>query len=173
LTSERFLVAVHVENEGPQFHLGNLQFVDGTVIPDAELRQVFPLREGEIFSVKKVRAGIEALTKLYNSHGYIDFTVIPDVWADSKLQRISLVMKLDEKKQYHVGTVDIRGLNPDLEARLRSILVPGETFNGIALDAFLKENRAVLPPRGMDNFEFHRDPKTGIVDLTFYPHSCP
>src|SRR6266403_6243827 len=66
---ERFLVAVHVENEGPQFHLGNLQFTGGTGIPETELRQIFALREGEIFSVGHVRVGLEALTKLYNSSG--------------------------------------------------------------------------------------------------------
>src|SRR5882762_9249285 len=79
---ERFLVAVHVENEGPQFHLGDIRFTGGTAIPEAELRQVIPMREGELFSVERVRAGIEALTKLYGSHGYIDFTVVPDTEVD-------------------------------------------------------------------------------------------
>ena len=111
---ERFLIAVHVEKEGPQFHLGNLQLTGGTAIPEAELRQSFPLREGEIFSVRQVRAGIEALTKLYGSHGYIDFTAVPDTKVDEDLQRIDLVMTLDEQKQFRIGTVKIRGMDPRL-----------------------------------------------------------
>jgi len=170
---ERFLVVVHIINEGPQFHLGDIRFMGGTAIPEAELRQVFPLREGEFFSVRQVRAGIEGLTKLYNSHGYVDFTATPETNVDDNLQRISLMMRLDEQTQFRVGSVEIRGLDPSLEARLRSIIVPGEIINMEPITAFFKENRSVLPPRGLDNLEIRRNVRTGIVDLTFDPRSCP
>jgi len=169
---ERFLVAVHVENEGPQFHLGDILFTGGTGIPEAERRQVIPLREGEIFSVAKVRASIEALTKLYSSHGYIDFTAAPDTEVDEHLQRISLVMHLDEQKQFHVGSFEIRGLDPSLEARLRSIIVPGEVINMHPVNAFFKEYQSALPPRGIDNLQITRNARTGIVDITFDAQSC-
>jgi outer membrane protein assembly factor BamA len=168
---ERFLVAVHVINEGPQFHVGDIQFTGGRGIPEVELRRVFPLHEGEILSVTKVREGIEALTKLYSSQGYLDFTAVPDTVVDDNLQRISLVIRLDEQKQFRVGSVEIRGLDPSLEARLRSILVPGEVFNPQPVTAFLKENRPVLP-RGLDNYQVRRNPRTGIADLTFDPSLC-
>ena len=170
---ERFVVAVHVENEGPQFHLGDIRFTGGKGLPEAELRQVIPMREGEIFSVAKVRASIEALTKLYGSHGYIDFTVSPDTEVDEHLQRISLEMRLDEQKQFRVGSSEIRGLEPSLEARLRSIIVPGEIVNMEPIFAFFRENESVLPPRGIDNLKILRNVRTGIADLTFDPRSCP
>ena len=168
---ERFLVAVHVINEGPQFHVGDIQFTGGTGIPEVELRRVFPLREGEIFSVRQVRAGIEGLTKLYSSQGYLDFTAVPDTVADDNLQRISLVVRLDEQKQYRIGSVEIRGLDSSVEARLRSIVVPGEIFNPQPVAAFLTENRPVLA-RGLDNFQVRRNERTGIADLTFDPSMC-
>src|SRR5277367_4121223 len=46
---ERFLVTVHVINAGPEFHLGDIRFTGGTAIPEAALRQAFPLGEGEVF----------------------------------------------------------------------------------------------------------------------------
>jgi hypothetical protein len=170
---ERFLVDVHVENEGPQFHLGDIRFTGGTAIPEAELRQVIPLRDGELFSVEKVRAGIEALTKLYNSHGYIDFTVVPDTEVDEDLQRISLEMRLDEQIQFHIGNVEIRGLDPNLEARLRSIIMSGEIINYESIVAFFKANQSVLPSRALDNLQILRNVRTGIADLTLDPRSCP
>jgi hypothetical protein len=169
---ERFLVSVHVENEGPQFHLGHILFTGGTAIPEAELRQVMPLREGEIFSVGKVRASIEALTKLYGSRGYIDFTGVPDTEVDEHLQRISLAMHLDEQKQFRVGSIEIRGLDPNLEARLRSIIVPGDVINMDPVNAFFKEYQSALPPRGIDNLRITRDVRTGIADITFDAQSC-
>jgi len=168
---ERFVVAVHVLNEGHQYHLGNLKFVDISTIPEGELRQAFPLHEGELFSVERIRAGIRALTNLYASHGYLDFTAVPETEIDENLQRISLVMHLDEQRQFRVGTVDIQGLDPVLEAKLRSLLVPGEVFNGPSIDTYFKENRPLIP-RGMDNFEIRRNVRTGIVDLMFDPRLC-
>jgi len=170
---ERFLVTVHVLNEGPQFHLGDIRFTGGTAIPEAELRQTFPLREGEFFSVGQVRAGIAALTKLYSAKGYIDFTAVPETNVDENLQRIDLVMRLDEQRQFRIGSVEIRGLNPGLEASLRSLIVPGETINMGPITAFFKENRSALPSRGLDNFEMRRNVLTGIVDLTFDARTCP
>jgi outer membrane protein assembly factor BamA len=168
---ERFVVAVHVLNEGHQYHLGNLKFVEISTIPEAELREVFPLHEGELFSVERIRVGIRALTNLYASHGYLDFTAVPETEIDENLQRISLVMHLDEQRQFRVGTVDIQGLDPVLEAKLRSLLVPGEVFNGPSIDTYFKENRPLIP-RGMDNFEIRRNVRTGIVDLMFDPRLC-
>jgi Surface antigen variable number repeat len=169
---ERFVVAVHVENEGPQFHLGDIRFTGGKSLPEAELRQVIPLREGEIFSVAKVRASFGALAKLYGSYGYIDFTATADTVVDENLQRISLGFRLDEQKQFRVGSVEIRGLDPSLEARLRSIIVPGEVINMEPITVFFKENESTLPPRGMDNLQILRNVRAGIVDLTFDPRSC-
>jgi hypothetical protein len=169
---ERFVVNVHILNEGPQYHLGNLQFTGGTAFSEAELRQAFPLQEGEIFSVKQVRVGIEALTKLYGAHGYIDFTAVPDTEANDDLQRIDLAFKLDEQKQFRVGSFEIRGIDPTLEAHMRSIAVPGDVFNMATITTFFKENRSVLPPRALDNLEIRRNVSTGIADLTFDPHSC-
>ena len=81
-------------------------------------------------------------------------------------------MRLDEQKQFRVGSVEIRGLDPSLEARLRSIVVPGEVFNPQPLETFFKENRPVLPSRGLDNFQIRRNVRMGIVDLTFDPRFC-
>jgi len=170
---EHFIVMVHVVNEGPQYHLGNLEFVDSTVFPEAELGQVFSLREGEIFNIQRVREGIEGLTKLYGSRGYIDFTMTPETEVDDKLQRISLVMHLDEQRQYHVGSINMQGLDSVLETRLRAIIVPGEVFNAQAFDEFFKENRSGLPTHGVDNFDIRLNSKAGIVDLTFAPRRCP
>jgi outer membrane protein assembly factor BamA len=170
---EWYLVAVHVAKEGPQFHLGDLRFTGGTAIPETELQQVLPLREGEFFSVERVRAGIQALTKLYASHGYIDFTATVETKVDDNLQRISVVMRLDEQPQYRVGNLVIHGFAPSLEARLRSIIVPGEIFNPEPVQTFFKEFRSILPSHDLENFEAHRNVKAGTVDLAFAPRSCP
>lgn len=170
---ERFLVTAHVQ-EGLQYHLGDLRFVDGTGIPEAELRTVFPLHGGEIFNVSLIRAGIEALTKLYGSRGYIDFTAVPRTEVDDNLQRISLVMRLDEQKQFRIGKFEILGLTPNLEGRLSSIIRPGEIFDDQVVYDFFRTNKLALPSGvSFEDMEALRNVKAGIVDLMFDFRPCP
>ena len=167
-STERFLVTAHV-NEGPQYHLGDLRFVGDTGIPEAELRDTFPLRGGEIFNIDLIRSGLQALTKLYSSRGYVDFVAVPVEEVDDSLQRISLVIRLDQQKQFRVGNVEIFGLDPGLEARLKSIARPGEIYNREAIYDFYQKNESLMPS-GLsfdDGAQARRDVKTGIVDLMF------
>lgn len=168
---ERFVLKVHMLEEGPQFHLGTIQFTGETVFSNAELRQAIPMREGEIFNVAHVRASIESLVKLYGARGYIDFTVTPSTDVDTNLQRIDLTFHLDEEKQFRVRNVEIRGIDPTLEGRLRAVVVPGQPIDPEAIRSFLKDNRSVLP-RGTDNFEMRCDLQNGLVDFTFAPYIC-
>jgi hypothetical protein len=169
---ERFQVSARV-NEGLQYHLSNLQFIGGHAIPGGELRQAIPLREGELYSVERIRAGLEALTKLYASHGYVDFTSTPDAEINDSLHSVSLSLHLNEGKQYRVGSVEIQGLDPSLEVPLRSIIVPGEVFDPDLFFAFVKESKSDLPPRGIeDRLQLHRNHNTGIVDVMVDTQSC-
>jgi hypothetical protein len=169
---ERFLVKVHV-NEGPQYHLGDLRFTssapdDLIAFSESELRSAFPLREGELFNVGVVRKGIEELTQLYGSQGYIDFTVVPDTEIDDHLQRISLVLVLDQQKQFRIRNMDVVGLAAELEALLKSKLKPGDVFNPTVAMDFFEENKAALPPGLSPNkLQVRRNARNGTVDLLF------
>jgi len=171
-SEEHFLVKAHID-EGLQYHLGDLRFANawsGDVMSfsESELRNAFPLREGELFNVALIRKGIEELTKLYNSQGYIDFTAVPDTDVDDQLQRISLAMGLDQQKQFRIRTVDAVGLKPGLEAILKSKLKPGEIFNPEVIEDFFEENKSILPAdTSRDNFQVRRDVRVGTVDLFF------
>jgi hypothetical protein len=169
--SELFLVNVHID-EGPQYHLGTIQFLDGTAFQEWEFREAFPLREGEIFNVESVRVGIATLTKLYGSLGYIDFVAVPEVRLDDNLQRVSLVMRLDEQRQFRVGRLEIEGADPALEARLRSMIVPGDIFDPRVMEDFAKDNRSILPSRFPERMEARRNVRTGIVDVSFDLRPC-
>jgi hypothetical protein len=174
-SEERFLVTAHVE-EGLQYHLRSIRFFGDSTIPETELRAAIPLQDGDIFDVGLIRTGIEALTKLYGSKGYIDFTVVPDAQIDDDLRPwISLVLNLDPQKQYHLGSVEIAGLDPKLEARLRAVAHPGEIYYPNVVADFFEENKSVLP-LGVSPWEemrVLRNVKAGIVDLVFDFRTCP
>ena len=170
---EHVLVIVHVE-EGPQYRLGSVQFRssdpdDSLAFPTEQLRKLIPMSEGDIFSVEKIRDSLDALQHLYGSQGYIDFVPEPITEIDDGHEhRISLVMELDQQKQYRVGKVEVFGSNPALEVFLKSKLKPGDIFGSRTIENLLNENKAVLPPHiSPEDIELHRDVKSGTVDLRF------
>jgi outer membrane protein assembly factor BamA len=176
-TIQHVSVIVHVD-EGLQYRLGDVSFREGDPddplpFPAEELRKLVPLREGDLFNVEKIREGLEALKKLYDSNGYIDFTASPDMEVDEASRRISLVMVLDQQKQYRVGKVEILGVDARTASNLRSKLKPGDIFNSRLVDDFLKENKAALPadasPR---DIEVHRDVRNGTVDARADFRTC-
>lgn len=176
---QHFSLTVRV-HEGPQYRLGNIRFRDAdspaapTVFPSEKLRKLVPQQDGEIFNVRRIREGVDALTKLFGSEGYIDFTATPEMDADPRRQRISIVMELQEGPQFRVGKMKVLGLEPSTENLLKSKLKPGDLFNFQVVDDFYKENKALLPADASTvDDQLQLDARKGTVDLLLDFRSCP
>jgi len=100
--------------------------------------------------------------------GFIDFTAVPETQIDDNLQRISLNLSLDKQKQYRVLDFSVVGLDPSLEARLRSKLFTTDFFDPTAFDEFVKQNRSsLLRLNERDYLHEVRNIRLGTVDLSF------
>ena len=170
---EHVSIIAHVD-EGPQYRSGSVRFRSSDpdvplAFPPEELRKLIPMSEGDIFSAEKIREGLEALKLLYGSEGYIDFVADPITEIDDGPgHRISLVMELDQQKQFRLAKIEVFGPNPAAETFLKSKLKPGDVYNWKAIENLLKENESVLPSGiSAEDIELHRDVKRGIVDLRF------
>jgi hypothetical protein len=81
-------------NEGPQYKLGHLDFRAGDpdehlAFPVEDLRKQIPMNVGDIFNADKIRQGLDALTNLYGSRGYIDFVATPLTVFDDSQRTVS------------------------------------------------------------------------------------
>jgi beta-lactamase regulating signal transducer with metallopeptidase domain len=97
---QRVLIVVAV-TEGPQFRLGNLtiQYVPADrpmVIPVNTIREQFRLREGDLFNVGKIRAGLESVQALYAARGYKDATLEPATNVDEARRVIDFTLRVME-----------------------------------------------------------------------------
>jgi outer membrane protein assembly factor BamA len=130
--------AVRIESEsGPLYRLGEIQFENVTVFDQADLRRQFRLRAGEPFDISMIREGIESITRLYSTKGYIDETILPQIDVDDEKQQINMIMRISEEVQYRVGTVQFLGLDDGMKNRLVDQLEPGRVFNMPVLKSFL------------------------------------
>jgi hypothetical protein len=178
---ERYSVLLHA-NEGIQYHIGSFTVTSANAataqaFSEKQWRQALELHEGEVADMQKVRRGIQALTKLYSTKGYMDFTVTPTFTVDRAQKCVDIELRLDEEQQYRVGNVEIRGLNDRLTDILRGTLKVGEPFNASLVEQFFERYKLDLPPGAELNnvVRVERDPTRSLVNLhlDFRPRSEP
>jgi len=159
--------------EGKQYHLNKINFVGVKLFktPDALMRPLFQMQEGDVFSTAKLRKGMENLRKLYGEFGYIDFVPEPVPEPLPGSNKIDLTFNVDEGKQFFVRRIDFSGNTTTRDKVIRRELLvdEGDIFNTrlweisiLRLNQLgyfeqLKENEAAT---------INRDTKTNTVDLT-------
>lgn len=176
---EHVVVRAHVSG-GPRYTLLGVRFrnVDSEekhfAFSAEELRALIPLHDGDVFSVEKVREGLDALRKHYGSHGYIDFVAVPEnPEFDEMHQQIALVLSVQEGLQFRLGSIEIVGLDPPLEKELRSKIRSGEILNLQLITDFYRDHKSVLPEEVLpEDTVFHRNYKERTVDALFDFRSC-
>jgi outer membrane protein assembly factor BamA len=169
-----YIVAADVES-GPQYRMGEIKFSGATAFSAGELRKQFAIQQEEVFDVSKIREGMESMTRLYDSKGFIDQVPEPEISIDDKSSRIDILMKVDEGKPYFVGTVSIQGLDSKVEQLLQSQLVPGQVFDNYALRRFFTEHKAELPENLSfdDVVKINKDVRSSTVIITIDSRFCP
>jgi hypothetical protein len=157
-------------DEGTRYRLGGLGFKNSHAFPTTQLRALFRIRRGEVFDIARIRDGLQAVRELYGRSGYIDFTSVPDTTIDQR--EVSLVIDVDEGKQFNVESVTIRGAPAELEAEIRTWWTSriGRPLDPAETEAFYLSYAARMPirPRGIEEAaEIHRNEAEGKVQLTF------
>jgi outer membrane protein assembly factor BamA len=139
-----------------------------------ELRKRVPLTDGELFRTGQIRKGIDALKRLYLVHGYINFVATPLTEVDDRTGMISLILELDEGRQFRVGKVEVLGLDPQTERALKWRIQPGDIFKFDFFNEFFADNKDILPTGASpENAEMSKNEKNGIVDVLFRFTTCP
>jgi outer membrane protein assembly factor BamA len=111
-----------VRSLGPQYRLGDIRFLGATAFPVTQLRDLFRMQRGEVFSRVKVAEGLEQLRRLYGSQGYINYTPVPTTQFDDQTDVVNLTIDSDEGKQFRVGGIKVSGVDDLTKTRLLSEL---------------------------------------------------
>jgi outer membrane translocation and assembly module TamA len=162
--------------EGQQYHLDNIGFTGVHAFPPSELRSRISLSDGELFDLSKLRKGIEAWTSLYGTQGYLNFTASPDIKISDDRQLISVVIEVEEDKQFTVGSVEVLGLDQQLSSHgLKIKLKRGDVFNSKFVEDFFKDNKPLLPAKVSHwrNVEIKQDAEDDTVAIVFDLRPCP
>jgi outer membrane protein insertion porin family len=128
-------ITIKIE-EGEQYRMGTLKIVSSD--PDKALslkveplKELFPMKEGDILNVDKLRKALKNYTDAYGQYGFIDFTAEPDFDIDDVAKKISLTLHFDEQKQYYVRRINFSGntTTRDKVIRRELLIDEGQLFN--------------------------------------------
>jgi outer membrane protein insertion porin family len=147
--------------EGERYKVGNFTFEGNKVAKAEGLRPLFKLDEGDFYSNKKIRKGLDQARELYGTGGYWEFTGYPDLKPrdmppdpndpDAKPPEgptktkdgypiVDVVMRLQEGEQYFVNRITFIGntTTRDNVIRREIRLLENGVFNTEALKFSLK-----------------------------------
>ncbi len=160
---------------GTQYRLGEIRFEKATVFPSAQLRDVFPLRNGELFSRTGVVKGLENIRKLYETKGYVNFVASPEIITDESRRTIDFVMEIDEGKQFNFGQLLLEGVEPHAGAAKELVdswkPLVGKRYDPVELHQWLLAHHVdwKVSPDSM-KFVLGADPPVVNVELTQWPN---
>ena len=161
--------------EGERYKMGTLKIVSAD--PDKQLslkvealKSFFPLKQGDVLNVDKLRKALKEYTSEYGRFGFIDFTAEPEFDIDDTNKIINVTLRFDEQKQYYVRRIDFTGntTTRDKVIRRELLLDEGSLFDKRAWEI------SILRLNQLDYFdrieadkavEIKRNTKEGTVDL--------
>jgi outer membrane protein insertion porin family len=131
-------------DEGEQYRMGRLVIRSsdpekGLSVRRDYLESLFPLKQGDIFDVSKVRTAMEDYTRLYGTQGFIDFTATPLTEIHENERTVDLTFDFDEQKQFYVRRIEFSGnlTTRDRVIRRELVLGEGDLFNNRAWELSL------------------------------------
>lgn len=122
-------------NEGEKYTVAGVGFGKMTVFTPEELYPALTLNGNDAYSSKKMRDDIKMIRSYYGSRGYADAVVTPDI-RDAGPNRVNIIYRISEGKQFRVGRVNITGntKTKDKVIRREIPLKPGDMFNSVELE---------------------------------------
>jgi outer membrane protein insertion porin family len=164
-------------DEGAKYHLHAISFTGVKFFrtPEALMRPLFGMGQGDVFSTAKLRKGIENMRKLYGEFGFIDFVGEPSFEPDTKNATVDMSLSVDEGKQFFVRRIDFSGNTSTRDKVIRRELLidEGDMFNTRLWDvSILRLNQLGFfePLKEGESYDITRDTKTDTVDLKLKLH---
>ena len=152
--------------EGNRYKIGNFTFEGNTVATGEALKGLFKVAEGETYSEKVIKKGLEKAREVYGSGGYYEFVAYPDlkprdmppmgngndpaaagppasgpsVSPSNGQPVVDVVMRVTEGKQYFVNRITFTGntTTRDNVIRREIRLLEANVFNTEALKYSIK-----------------------------------
>jgi outer membrane protein insertion porin family len=95
--------------EGPQYHLGDIDFKGDLLTTKEALFKVLKIKRGAVYSNTAIRRDVNALMEMYANQGYAYVEINPETSIDNKNLLVNLTFEVDKKKRVFFERIQIVG----------------------------------------------------------------
>jgi outer membrane protein insertion porin family len=122
--------------EGPQYHLGDIDFKGDFLTTKEALFKVLKLKRGAVYSNSAIRRDVNALMEKFANQGYAYVEVNPETSVDNKSHLVNLTFEIDKKKRVSFERIQIVGDTKTRDKVIRRELrvAEGELYNATDLN---------------------------------------
>jgi len=117
--------------EGPQYHLGSIDFNGDVLTTKEALFKVLKIKRGDPYSNTVIRGEINALTEKFANQGYAYVEINPEIATDAKNLLVNLTFEIEKKKRVFYEKVQVVGNTKtrDKVVRRELSVAEGELYN--------------------------------------------
>jgi outer membrane protein insertion porin family len=95
--------------EGPQYHLGNIDFKGDLLTTKEALFKVLRIKRGDVYSTTAIRREVNALTEKFANQGYAYVEINPETSVDGKTLLVHLTFEIEKKKRVFYEKIQVVG----------------------------------------------------------------
>ncbi|MGB7573704.1 MAG: outer membrane protein assembly factor BamA [Thermodesulfobacteriota bacterium] len=117
--------------EGPQYHLGNIDFKGDLLTTKEALFKVLKMKRGDTYSNTAIRREVNALMAKFADQGYAYVEVNPETSVDNKNLLVHLIFEIEKKKSVYYEKIQVVGNTKTRDKVIRRELrvAEGELYN--------------------------------------------
>jgi outer membrane protein insertion porin family len=123
--------------EGPVYHIGEIQFTGNTRFTREQLRQWIEMREGQVYLKPVADRDAKGITQRYREQGFVDADVrqTPRFTPKTGDNLVTVELDITEGRQFRLGRIEVTGNEQTQDKAVRHVLdeynfTPGELYNG-------------------------------------------
>ena len=117
--------------EGPQYHLGNIDFKGDFLTTKEALFKVLKMKRGDTYSNTAIRREVNAIMAKFADQGYAYVEVNPETSVDNKNLLVHLTFEIEKKKSVYYEKIQVVGNTKTRDKVIRRELrvTEGELYN--------------------------------------------
>jgi outer membrane protein insertion porin family len=127
---KKIRIEIEIE-EGPQYHLGDIDFKGDLLTSKEDLFKTLKLKRNDIYSNTAIRKEVMALTEKFANQGYAFVEITPDTSVDPNHLLVHLMFNIEKKNRVSFEKIQIVGNTKtrDKVIRRELLIAEGELYN--------------------------------------------
>jgi outer membrane protein insertion porin family len=104
---------------GKQYKLSSIKWEGNTIVPAEKLQSLVHAAPGQVANGLQMQSDLEKIRKLYGTEGYMAASLSPQPQFDDANSSVAYTFVIHEGDVFHLGDLDIQGVDPKTVDRLR------------------------------------------------------